>query len=144
MCILTSMNIFLVFQIKINAANNSNKRHKTKHNQCSHIIYMSHLPNSFLMAQIYYLFLCYQTPNLKNSSVLSLLRFLQHVTERVAPPPREGDSEQVGGQACPIDYFNVMLFQVCPAHVMLSKSGASPSTATWSLLRTSSQPPSTS
>ena len=42
-----------------------------------------------------------------------------------------------------LGYFSVMLFQVCPAHVMLSKSGASPSTATWSLLRTSSQPPST-
>ena len=41
MCILTSMNIFLVFQIKINAANNSNKRHKTKHNQCFHIIFLS-------------------------------------------------------------------------------------------------------
>ena len=68
MCILTSMNIFLVFQIKINAANNSNKRHKTKHNQCSHIIF------------------------------LSLLRFLQQVTERFAPPPREGDGEQTGGQ----------------------------------------------
>ena len=33
--------------------------------------------------------------NLQNS----LLRFLQHVTEHFAPPPREGDGEQTGGQA---------------------------------------------
>ena len=32
------MNFFLIFQIKINATNNCNKRHKTKHNQCTHII----------------------------------------------------------------------------------------------------------
>ena len=35
------MNFFLVFQIKINATNNCNKRHKTKHNQCTHIISLS-------------------------------------------------------------------------------------------------------
>ena len=40
-------------------------------------------------------------------------------------------------------YFNVMLFQVYPAHVLFVRSGASPSTFTCSLLRTSSQPPST-
>ena len=34
-----------------------------------------------------------------NPHISSLLRFLQHVTERFAPPPREGDSEQTGGQA---------------------------------------------
>ena len=28
-----------------------------------------------------------------------LLRLYQHVQERFAPPPREGDGEQVGGQA---------------------------------------------
>ena len=32
---------FLVFQIEIDAANNCDERHKTKHNQCSHIIFLS-------------------------------------------------------------------------------------------------------
>ena len=32
---------FLVFQIEIDAANDCDERHKTKHNQCSHIIFLS-------------------------------------------------------------------------------------------------------
>lgn len=39
--ILMSTYIFLVFQIEIDAANNCDERHKTKHNQCSHIIFLS-------------------------------------------------------------------------------------------------------
>ena len=33
-------NFFLVFQIEIDAANYCDERHKTKHNQCSHIIFL--------------------------------------------------------------------------------------------------------
>ena len=38
---LMGMNFFLIFQIKINATYDCDKRHKTKHNQCSHIISLS-------------------------------------------------------------------------------------------------------
>ena len=33
------MNFFLFFQIEIDAANDGDERHKTEHNQCSHIYF---------------------------------------------------------------------------------------------------------